>query len=297
MPTQSSRRHFLGLCAGTAALTTVGSWKTVAKAFGASSQGPYQIGICDWDLQLRGNPQMFALARELGFEGVQVSYEPEGEFSLAKPENDRLFLDAAKNAEVAIASLAMGLLNGRPLATVPEAEGWVAECIKAMSRMGVDQALLAFFAEGDIKEKPEQRAPVIEKLKRLAPQAEAAKKILGIESYLDAREHLKMLEAIGSDAVKVYYDEQNMLTQKYPIYEDLELLLKEKAICQIHAKEYDHRLGEGPVDFPRIRKLLEKYDYRGWVVVESAVRGDWKESQAANAAYLKKTFRGKENGA
>jgi sugar phosphate isomerase/epimerase len=237
-----------------------------------------------------GNPGSFEVAKELGFEGVEVSYQPDGNFSLAKSENRKLFLEAAEKNGVAISSLAMGVLNNRPLATISEAEMWVEDCIAALTEMNLKKVLLAFFGDGDIKDKTDSRKIVVEKLKRLAPKAEKQGKTLGIESYLNAAEHLEMLQSIGNSAVKIYYDEQNMLTKGYPIYDDLELLLKEKAVCQIHLKESKTRLGEGKVDFKRIRHLLEKYDYRGWVVAESSVRGDWKESQSANAAFMKKTF-------
>jgi sugar phosphate isomerase/epimerase len=258
--------------------------------FGQESERRFRIGICDWDLHASGNPDAFAVAKEFGFEGVQVSYQPDGHFSLSKPENRKIFLDAAEKAGVAIASLAMGVLNNRPLATVPEAEGWIENCVEAMTDMNLKEVLLAFFGDGDIKDKTDSRKIVVEKLKRLAPKAAKQGKTLGIESHLNAAEHLEMLQAIGSDFVKVYYDEQNMLTKGYPIYDDLELLLKEKAVCQIHLKEYNARLGEGKVDFLKIRTILEKYDYRGWVVAESSVKGNWKESQAANAVFMKKIF-------
>lgn len=253
----------------------------------------YRIGICDWDLRATGNPNALTVGKELGFEGVEVSYLPEGEFSLSRPENRKLFLETAKQNGLAVSSLAMGILNGRPLATVPEAESWVEGCVDAMVEMNVPVTLLAFFSDGDIKDDKSARAKVLEKLKRLSEKAEKCGKILGVESYLNAEEHLEMLRAVGSDAVKVYYDAQNMLTKNYPIYEDMETLFKENAICQVHAKEYDFRLGEGKIDFKRFAEILDRYDYRGWVVAETSVRGDWKESQAANATYLKKLFRDK----
>lgn len=286
-----SRRRFLSFC-GTSSLLLAGApWGgTLSRAFGAETEPPFRIGICDWDLKATGNPRSFAVAKELGYDGVQVSYQPEGEFSLARSKNRTLFLEAAKQEGVAIASLAMGILNGKPLAGTPEAESWVENCIEALSEMNVSSVLLAFFGKGDMKNDPAARKSVVEKLKRLAPKAEKHKKILAVESTLNAEEHLEMLQAVGSDAVKVYYDEQNMLKQGYSIYEDLETLLKEKVVYQVHAKEYNARLGEGKIDFIKIKKLLEKYDYRDWIVVESSVQGNWKESQAANAAYLRKLF-------
>ena len=284
---KTQRRRFLQVAA---AFSCTPFFAEKSGIFAQEPRKPRKIGICDWDLGATGNPKGFALAKELGFDGVEVSYRPEGEFSLSQPKNRELFLETAKKESVAISSLAMGILNEVPLATAEPTEGWVADCIDAMDVMKVKNVLLAFFGNGDIKDNLESRNKAIEKLKRLASKAEKKKVVLGIESYLDAREHLEMLEKIGSDAVKIYYDEQNMLAKKYPIYEDMELLLKEKVICQLHCKEYGARLGQGEVDFLKIRDLLEKYDYQGWLIVETSVEGDWKESQKANAAYLRKVF-------
>ena len=285
------RRHFLQSAAALSSLPiSLPLLGGIAHVFGQEPRKPYKIGICDWDLRATGDPKSLAVAKELGFDGVEVSYRPEGEFSLSQPKNRELFLATAKKESVEIASLAMGILNEFPLATAEPTEGWVADCIEAMDTMKVENSLIAFFGNGDIKDNKDGRNKAIEKIKRLAPKAAEKKVILGIESYLNAKEHLEMLEKIGNDAVKIYYDEQNMLAKNYPIYDDMELLLKEKAICQLHCKEYGSRLGQGKVDFLRIRDLLEKYDYRGWLIVESSVVGDWKESQKTNVAYLRKTF-------
>lgn len=287
-----SRRNFLhgtGLAAG---LLVVDPWLTTfCNVFGTEADRRWKIGICDWDLRATGHPGAFEVARELGFDGVEVSWQPEGEFTLSKAENRPVFLESARKSGREISSLAMGVLNGRPLSTTPEAESWVENCIETLVEMKLRVVLLAFFGADNIQDNSELRQKAVEKLKRLAPKAEKRGVILGIESWMNARGHLDMLDKIGSDAVKVYYDEQNMLTRGYPIYDDLEILLKEKVVCRIHAKENGFRLGEGKVDFTKIRDLLEKYDYKDWIVAESSVKGDWKKSQASNADYLKRLFK------
>ena len=79
-----------------------------------------------------------------------------------------------------------------------------------MAKMKQRIALLAFFSKGDIKDKPQEQAEVIRRLKQVAPEAEKAGVILGIESWLNADEHLRILDAVGSPAVQVYYDVANM---------------------------------------------------------------------------------------
>ena len=61
-----------------------------------------------------------------------------------------------------------------------------------------------------------------------------------------------------------------------------------KLISQIHLKEDQYLLGEGDIDFPKVVKTLDKIGYNGWLIVESSAVGDWRESQTANAQYVKK---------
>jgi len=257
---------------------------------GADVKSSWKIGICDWDLRATGRMSAFAVAKELGYEGVQVSYQPTGTDSLADKANRPKFLAAAKEAGVGIASLAMGLLNGRPLATTLEAEGWVEDCIDTMVDMNVEHVLLAFFGVGDMNQRKEHQPLVIEKLKRLAPIAEQKKKILAVESYLSAEDNLKLLDAVGSDAVKIYYDVRNSRDKNYDIFHEMELLGSKKLIREIHFKENTCRLGDGEIDFAKVCDTLEKIGYEGWLVVESAAPGNWKESQAANAQFVKKVI-------
>jgi sugar phosphate isomerase/epimerase len=230
----------------------------------------------------------FTVARELGYEGVQVSYVPEGQDSLADKANRPKYLAAAKEAGVGIASLCIGMLNDRPLATTPEVAGWAEDCISAMNEMNIDQVLIPFFGNADLTQHKDHLPLVIEKLKRLAPIAGKNKKILAIESYLSAEDHIRLLDSIGSKAVKVYYDVRNSLNKNYDIFHEMELLGKKNLISQIHFKEDCCRLGEGDINFRKVCETLEKINYKGWVIVEGSVNGDWKESQLANSMFISK---------
>ncbi|MCL2346859.1 MAG: sugar phosphate isomerase/epimerase, partial [Planctomycetaceae bacterium] len=163
-------------------------------------------------------------------------------------------------------------------------------CLDVMQTLEVKQVLLAFFSNGELKNKPDDQKMTIEKLKKLAPKAEKLGKILAIETYLNAEEHLRIIDAVGSDAVKIYYDMQNMLNKGYDIYEDMLQLGKRKLISQVHLKDDKGRLETNNIDWPKVKKTLEKIDYVDWLVVEGAVSGNWEESQTANAAYVRKLF-------
>ena len=263
------------------------------RLFGAenpSSRASWKIGITDWDLRATGRLNSFEIAKELGYEGVQVSYQPEGDEALANKANRPKYLAAAKESGVEITSFCIGTLNSRPLATTPDAAGWVEDCISAMVDMNVEQVLVPFFGNADLTQHTDHMPLVVEKFKQLAPIAERHKKILSIESTLSAEEHLKMIDAIGSNAIKVYYDVANgaLYNKHYDIFHEMELLGRHKLISQIHFKENRRRFGDGDINFTRICEMLEKIGYNDWVVVEGSTTGDWRESQIANAQFVKK---------
>ena len=281
-----TRRDFLKMTIGAVLLADV------ASLFGADnnfSRASWKIGICDWDVRATGRLTSFVTARELGFEGVQVSYQIEGEDALAVKANRQTFLETAAATGIDITSFCIGTLNNRPLATTPEAIGWVEDCIDAMVEMSVEQVLIPFFGNADLTRNTDHFQIVVEKFKYLASVAEKNNKILSIESTLSAEEHMKMIEAVGSNALKVYYDVCNgvLYNKNYDIFHEMELLGRHKLISQIHFKENRQRLGEGNIDFEKVCSTLEQIGYDNWIVVEGSTSGEWAESQMANAQFIK----------
>lgn len=288
-PLELTRRQMLTTTAAMgAALFLPRPLRSARAAAGRS----FKIGACDWSIGRMGQVSSLELAAEIGLDGVQVSFDAPGRMAdLRSAEVRQQYAEAEKKTGVAIASLAMGLLNSVPLASQPEAERYVEECIEVMSQMRQKVVLLAFFGAGDVRERAKQDA-LIAVLKRLAPKAEKAGVILGIESQMNAQDHLRILDAVGSEAVKVYYDVANMEGLGYPLYEELRLLGKRKAICEIHVKENNSLLGHGRVDFQKFRAALDDIDYNGWLIVESAVPpgASMEQSYAHNVRYLRSIF-------
>jgi L-ribulose-5-phosphate 3-epimerase len=258
----------------------------------ADGQRRFKIGACDWSIGRRGQPSALAVAEEIGLDGVQVSFgEPDGQFDLRKEGVRRQYQQAAKEHGVEIASLGMGVLNSVPYSSSPDAERWVGQCIEVLPKLDQKIVLLAFFSQGDIKDKPELQEEVIRRLKKVAPKAEKAGVIIGLETWLSADEHLRILDAVGSPSVQVYYDTANMEKQGYDIYKEIRQLGRER-ICEFHCKENGFLLGEGRVDFRRVKDAMDDIGYGGWLVIESAV-GKGKsvqDSYVHNQKYLRKVF-------
>lgn len=258
----------------------------------------FNIATCDWSIGKAGQVASLEKAKSLGIEGVQASFGAPGEGDDLRLEAVRKrYAEAERATGVKVQSLAMTVLSGKPLATDPDSERYVEECIDTMAKMGQRIVLLAFFGGADLKDKPDDQAKLVERLKRLAPKAEKAGVTLGIESWLNAQEHLRIVEAVDSPAVQVYYDVANMTTKGYDIHEEIRLLGKKGLICEIHCKENGYLLGQGQVDFPKLRATIDEVGYRGWLIIEGAVpdRKSMEESYVLNAKYLRELFPEKGN--
>lgn len=236
-----------------------------------SSKPTFRIGACDWSLQKTADPAAFDVARQIGLDGVQVSYNSAAdEAFLAKKENLDAIRAASKRTGVKVASLAIGRLNDIPYKSEARTEEWVSNAVDAAKALGVRDILLAFFSKNDLRNDEAGKKAVVERLKKVAPKAEKAGVVLAIESYLSAQEHLDIIQAVGSPAVKVYYDFRNATDAGYDIFKEI-TMLGTRYISEIHTKENGQLLGQGTLDWPRIRRALADIGYAGWMQIEWAM--------------------------
>lgn len=234
-------------------------------------KSPYRIGACDWSIGPAGDINSFKVAKQIGLDGVQVSLNTKADHEhLRRPEVLRAHKEAAQQAGVSFGGLAIGLLNDIPYKSDPRTEQWVQDSVDVAQALGVQNILLAFFAENDLRRDRKGRQVVIERLKAVAPKAEKAGVVLGIESWLSAPEHLAILDAVGSPAVKVYYDVCNSSVMGYDIFKEIRALGKDR-ICEFHLKENGYLLGKGKVDLSKVRQALTDIGYTGWLQIEGAV--------------------------
>jgi L-ribulose-5-phosphate 3-epimerase len=285
--TRLTRRQMLVRSAQAAAALTL--FSPFDPLFAAPEKRRFKIGACDWAIGKTGDPTAFELGREIGLDGVQVSLDTAADdLKLRNPEEQQRYRDAAKQAGLQIASLAIGKLNFVPYKSDPRTIEWVSDSIDVCKALGVRVVLLAFFADGDLRDDKPGTDEVVKRLKGIAPKAEKAGVILGIESWLSAEEHLDILKHVGSKAVQVYYDVCNSNDRGYDIYQEIRQLGR-KRICEFHFKENDALLGKGKVDFAKVRAALDDIGYRGWVQIEGSVPPGAKmlESYQANCKFVR----------
>ena len=282
-----SRRQMLRDSALAATALTLSS--PLAPLFAAPDQRRFKIGACDWSIGKMADPAALEVAKQIGLDGVQVSLGTvANDMHLRQPEVQRRYQDAAKRTGVAVASLAIGELNQVPYKSDPRTIAGVSDCVDVCQALGVRVVLLAFFSKGDLREDKPGVDEVVQRLKAVAPKAEKAGVVLGIESWLNAEEHLDILKRVGSKAVQVYYDVCNSNDRGYDIYREIRQLGRER-ICEFHFKENGALLGQGKVDFRKVRAALDDIGYRGWVQIEGAVPpgAPMLESYQANCKFVR----------
>lgn len=282
-----TRRQFLAATAATALIAPM------TPALAAEPKPRFQIGACDWSIGKQADPAEMELAKQIGLDGVQVSLGTlANDMHLRRPEVQQRYKDAAKKFGVEVLSLAIGELNTIPYKSDPRTIPWVSDGIDVCRAMNCRVILLAFFHKNDLRDDKAGTDETVRRLKEVASKAEKAGVILGIESWLSAEDHLRLIDRVGSRAVKVYYDVANSTERGYEIFKEIRWLGKQGQICEFHMKENGALLGQGRIDFKKVRAALDDIGYRGPMQIEGAIPPGGKliESYIANRKFLQGIF-------
>ena len=286
------RRRFLKSVAGSA---------VAAASIHRSAAVPpkrFPIGVCDWTLRKTADPAALDVAKRCGIDGVMVDFgRPDQDkpdtLPLFAKDHRKAYAEKVKATDVAISSLAMGVLNQVPLKDPadPRPGRWVRDSVDVAVAMKRKVVLLAFFGKGDLRDDPKGTDVVVKHLKKLMPRAEDAGIVYGIESWLQIDPVTEILERVGSPNLQVYYDVGNLKKVGADVYSEIEKLGR-KRICEVHAKDYKGLYGKGDIDFPRLRKTLERIDYNSWIVMEGTDMSlGVEESNRFDADYLRGVFK------
>ena len=259
---------------------------------------PVRVGMTDWNLGQRGDISKIALAREIGLDGIQVSlqFPTDGATpTLRDPKTQAAFKRAALDNGIQICSLAIGSpgKSRLPFHTNPAAAILLAEAVEVAHNLGTNNILLPILGDSHIDMANQAQVDTfIVMMKELARYAEKYEVVIGLEDWISAEDNLRLLDAIGSDHVAVYYDAHNIVPRVKDIYAEPKML--GPRIHQIHVKNGRMLLSQpgGRLDWPRMAQEFYDIGYRGWYVLEtSSPTKDIVADTRANIEYVKKTFR------
>jgi L-ribulose-5-phosphate 3-epimerase len=285
---EPGRRRFLERSAfGMAAMSVLGrAFDAGAWAAALGHVADIRIGGCDWSLKLEGQLGSFAAAKAAGLDGVQVSLGVGDEkLPMADPARQQSFVAESSKEGMPIGGTCLEVLHRDDLKAHPSGPMWVEQSIEPTAALGAKAVLLPFFGKHAITERSEQKA-VAERLKPIAPKAEKAGVILGLENTISAEDNAWILDQVASPAVKVYYDVGNSFYKKFDVYKEVAWLGKDR-LCQLHLKDDDHLLGKGPIDFPRFIEAVLKSGFAGWAMLETSVLTTVQQDFSANGRFVK----------
>ncbi len=303
-----NRRRFLGSAGAAAGLLATGyplwAGESASKQPDKDASIPpkqrYKIAVCDWMILKRQKLGAFGRTKEIGADGVEVDMGSLGDretfaSALADPAVRKQFLDKAKELDLEICSLAMSGFYAQSFAERPTVYRMVQDCIDTMKLMNVKVAFLPLGVRSDPAKHPELRSAVVERLKAAGVQAEKAGVIIGVETELPAEDQVKLLDDIGSPAIRIYFNFSNALQNGRDLHKELQILGKDR-ICQIHCTDQDGVwLQDDPkIDVPKVKETLDEMDWSGWLVIERSRSA--KDARnvvwnfGANTKYLKSIF-------
>jgi len=265
-----------------------------------SGQECFKISVCDWMILKRQKIGEFELAHEMGSDGVEMDMGSLGkrdsfDNKLRTKDFRELFLQKAKENNVAISSIAMSGFYGQSFAENKNYIALVGDCLNTMQAMGVKTAFLPLGVNCDLNKSPQMRPLIIERLKVAGKMAEDAGVVIGIETSLDAKGEVQLLKEIDSKGIKIYYNFQNPLALGRDLYKELRILGKDR-ICQIHCTNTDGVTlpNDKKLDMIKVKTVLHEMGWCGWLVVErSRDTNDVhnvKKNYGTNIEYLKRIF-------
>jgi len=250
----------------------------------------FTIGVTDWNLKLGANPDAVAMAARIGFEGVQVSFGrriANDKLPLDDPGLIDRYLSLSREHRIPINGTCVDKLHDNGLKSDPLAIRWVHDSIRLTAAFKTKVLLLPFFGKWAILSREEGNA-VADALKGLAPEAEKAGVLLGLEDTISAEDNVRIMDRVGSKNVLVYYDIGNSMHAGFDPVKEIRWLGKDR-ICQFHLKDNPYYLGEGSIPMPRVMEAIRDIGYTGAANLETDTHPDAtvEDDMRKNLGYLK----------
>ena len=236
--------------------------------------------------------EVFSLARQAGFEAVEVALSGVGDLSLATTEKEaQAVVRAAREAGVKIASLATGLFWGKSLTSddpgvraqalgIGEKLIEVAAWLEAGAVLLIPGAVDVFFdpAAGVVDyEAAHRRAS--DAVAALLPRAAASRIAIGLENVwnkflVDPFAMRAFIDQFGSEWVGAYFDVGNSMLVGYP---EQWIRILGRRIKRVHFKDFRRAVGTadgfvdllaGDVNWPAVMAALREAGYSGPLTAE-----------------------------
>ncbi len=249
-------------------------------------------GINVWSFQKNNLDEVFSLAKNAGFDGVEVELNETGEITYHSTEAElKAVAEKAKSYGLELYSLVCGqcwthLLSDEDPEERAKAKAMVKRQLEVASILGCKSILTIpgcvnaeFAAPGKVTDYVTCYENSLESLMELKKYAEEYQVEIGLENVwnkflLSPVEMRDFIDKIDSPYVGSYLDIGNTMANGYPEHWIRALGSR---IKKVHFKDYRVAAGglhgfvdilAGDVNYPAVMKALEEIGYDGWVTAE-----------------------------
>jgi L-ribulose-5-phosphate 3-epimerase len=233
----------------------------------------FKVGVTDWNLRLGAKTEAVALAKQLGFDGVQLSFGRrlvDDKLPVDNPEILAQYKKLSAEHKIPLNGTCVDRLHENGIKSDPLAVRWVRDSIRMTKALGVEVLLIPMFGKWAILNHAE-RDYVGDAMRDLGPEAEKAGVVLGLEDTISAEDNVRIMERSRSKAVSVYYDVGNSTRNGFDVVKEIRWLGKSR-ICQIHLKDNPGYMGEGKINFTEVVKAIADIGFTGYANLETETK-------------------------
>lgn len=235
--------------------------------------------------------ECMAMAKDAGFDGIELSLDEEGEISLNSSEKDILRIKKmAEDTGIEIASLATGLYWTYPVTSSDpkirqKSKDIVKKQLETAALLGTDGILVVpgmvagLSPDSQVVQYDVAYERAQEAFMQLKEEAEAIKVSICLENVwnkflLSPLEMRDFIDKINSPYVGVYLDVGNVIYTGYPEHW---IRILGKRIKKVHFKDFRRKVGTlegfvdllaGDVNFPEVMQAFKEVGYDDYVTAE-----------------------------
>ena len=242
-----------------------------------------------WSFVGKTNREAMKIAKDAGYEGIELALGAEGEITMTSSDEELLSIKAyAEELGLKLPSLSCGLCWDNSLSSDdPEvrqkAFDVIVRQIHCAKVLGCETILIipgtvyVPFAEHlGVVDYDVAYDRALEAVKKLAPIAEEAGIQIGLENVwnsflLSPLEFRDFIDKVGSPNVGIYLDTGNMRVNGYP---EQWIKIMGKRIFKVHFKDFRVSCGDmvdllaGDVNWPKVMDAFKAVGYEGWASAE-----------------------------
>lgn len=250
-------------------------------------------GISIWSFAESDLKKCMILAKEAGFDGIEVGLDENGPISMSSTKEDILKVkEMAEEVGIALYSVASGLYwqyhytsgneeNVKRAKEITKKQLEVAAWLGCDTILVVPGAVEVAFDPGEVVEYDVAYERALAALRELAPMAEQLGVSIGIENVwnrflLSPVEMAEFIDQVGSSHVGAYFDVGNVLYTGFPEHW---IKILNQRIKKVHFKDFRRDAGNGNLcgfvdllagdtDWVQVMEQLENIGYDDWVTAE-----------------------------